>query len=95
VKPSPRASVVPLKTGLNARKLEDENEELPHAKVTHALRLAISKGKQAKGMTQKDLSRRLSVAPQLISEYESGKGIPNNATIALLERTLGVKLPRV
>lgn len=30
----------------------------------------------------------------VISEYESGKAIPNPAVISKLERALGVRLPR-
>jgi len=30
----------------------------------------------------------------VISEYESGKAIPNNVVISKLERVLGIKLPK-
>ena len=37
---------------------------------------------------------QLNMAPNVINEYESGKGIPNNAVIARIEKALGAKLPR-
>ncbi|KAL1510948.1 hypothetical protein AB1Y20_005775 [Prymnesium parvum] len=81
-------------TGLSARKLEDETEELKHQTVSTDLKLAIIKARNAKGLTQKQLAQQLNMQPQVINEYESGKAIPNNAIIAKIERALGAKLPR-
>ena len=49
------------------------------------LKLAISKGRNAKGLTQKQLATQLNMQPQIINEYESGKAIPNNQVCSLLE----------
>jgi len=45
-------------------------------------------------MTQKQLAVALVMDAKTVNEYESGKAIPNNAVIAKMEKTLGVKLPR-
>jgi len=81
-------------TGLSARKLEDETEELKHQTVSTDLKQALIKARNAKGLTQKQLAQQLNMQPQVINEYESGKAIPNNAIIAKFERALGAKLPR-
>ena len=81
-------------TGISARKLEDETEELKHQTVSTDLKQAMIKARNAKGLTQKQLAQQLNMQPQVINEYESGKAIPNNAVIAKIERALGAKLPR-
>ena len=79
---------------MSAAKLDNESEELKHKTVSKDLRLAISKARTAKGLTQKQLATQLNMQPQIINEYESGKAIPNNAVIAKIEKALGAKLPR-
>merc|ERR1711959_595475 len=78
-----------------AAQLEDDSEELSHAKVPTELKQAIMKGRAAKGLTQKQLAQQLNMQPQVINEYESGKAVPNNQIIAKIEKALGTKLPRV
>ena len=81
-------------TGMSAAKLDAETDELKHATVSKDLRLAIQKGRTAKGLTQKQLATQLNMQPAVINEYESGKAVPNNAVIAKIEKALGCKLPR-
>ena len=52
----------------------------------------IQKGRQAKEMTQKDLATKICEKPQVVTEYESGKAVPNQAILGKLERALGIKL---
>ena len=52
----------------------------------------IQKARQAKGLTQKELATQINEKPQIVTEYEQGKAIPNNAILGKLERVLGVKL---
>ena len=73
-------------TGMSAAKLDAETDELKHATVSKDLRLAIQKGRTAKGLTQKQLATQLNMQPAVINEYESGKAVPNNAVIAKIER---------
>jgi ribosome-binding protein aMBF1 (putative translation factor) len=51
---------------------------------------------QARGnKTRKNIAQQLGIAETLLTRWETGKDIPNNADIAKIERALGVKLPRV
>jgi len=52
----------------------------------------IQKGRQAKEMTQKDLATKICEKPQVVTEYESGKAVPNQAILGKLERALDMKL---
>jgi len=52
----------------------------------------IQKGRQAKNLTQKDLATKICEKPQVVTEYESGKAIPNQAILAKMERVLELKL---
>ena len=54
----------------------------------------ISQGRTAKSKTQKQLATELGIAPSILSRWETNKEFPNNAQIATIEKTLGVKLPR-
>lgn len=81
-------------SGIAAAKLEGETEELKHAAVGKDLKVALMKARNAKGLSQKELANRLQMDQKTITEYEQGKGIPNNAIIAKIERELGCKLPR-
>ena len=66
--------------GYNAQrmgKLENETEELSHAKVEGAVKKAIMQGRLAKKMTQAQLAQAINEKPQVINEYECGKAIPN------------------
>lgn len=78
----------------HAQKLDRETEELSHPSVSKELRLALSRARLAKGLTQRSLASQLSLPPTTISDYEGGRAIPDNALIARIERHLGVKLPR-
>jgi len=84
-----------MSSGKTAAALDNDTETLSHAKVPTDLKLALQKGRAAKGLTQKQLAQQLQMDSKLINEYESGKAIPNNGVIAKMERALGVKLPRV
>ncbi|RWS16548.1 Endothelial differentiation-related factor 1-like protein [Dinothrombium tinctorium] len=77
---------------LNTAKLDRETEELHHDTVGLDVGKLIQQHRQAKGLTQKDLATKICEKAQIVTEYESGKAIPNQQILAKLERTLGVKL---
>ena len=52
----------------------------------------IQKGRQDKGMTQKELATKICEKPQVVNEYEAGKGIPNNQIMIKIEKAIGIKL---
>lgn len=54
---------------------------------------AIQQGRQAKGLTQKDLATKINEKQTVVNEYEAGKAVnPNQQILAKMERALGVKL---
>eukprot|EP00908_Phaeocystis_cordata_P024287 Transcript_6755.p2 GENE.Transcript_6755~~Transcript_6755.p2 ORF type:complete len:152 (-),score=53.32 Transcript_6755:214-669(-) len=78
-----------------ARQLEEMTDVGEVQKVPTELKVAIQKGRAAKGLTQKQLATQLNMQPQVIQGYENGKEVPNNAVIAKIEKALGCKLPRM
>ena len=71
-----------------------DNDEYVAPKPVFEIRIAIQKARIAKKMNQLQLAQKLSIKPNLINEYESGKTVPDNSTIAKIEKILGTKLPR-
>lgn len=76
----------------NTAKLDRETEELRHETISLDVGKLIQQGRQAKGMSQKDLATKINEKPQIITEYEAGKGIPNNIILGKIERSIGMKL---
>jgi len=79
-------------TTLNTAKLDAESDELKHATVDLNVGKLIQQGRQAKGWTQKDLATKICEKPQIITEYEQGKAIPNQIILGKIERAVGLKL---
>ncbi|KAL7307933.1 endothelial differentiation-related factor 1 homolog [Trichogramma pretiosum] len=79
-------------TTKNTAKLDRETEELKHETVSLDLGKLIQQGRQAKGMSQKDLATKVNEKAQIIQDYEAGRGIPNQLVIGKIERVLGIKL---
>eukprot|EP00055_Hartaetosiga_balthica_P004859 m.13397 g.13397 ORF g.13397 m.13397 type:complete len:136 (-) comp4149_c0_seq1:114-521(-) len=79
------------KMELNAVHLEDA-DDLHHKHVSLDVGHLIMKGRNDKGWTQKELSTKINEKPHTIQEYEAGKGIPNQAILAKIERQIGIKL---
>jgi putative transcription factor len=63
-----------------------------HNHVTHEFKIALQQARAAKGMTQKDLATAICEKPSVITDYESGRAIPNGQIITKLNRVLGAKL---
>nr|CAG4638167.1 EOG090X0ILG [Chydorus sphaericus] len=79
-------------TTLNTAKLDQESEELKHASLALDVAKLIQKGRQDKGFTQKDLATKINEKPQVITDYEAGRGIPNQQILGKIERAIGIKL---
>nr|CAG4642191.1 EOG090X0ILG [Eurycercus lamellatus] len=79
-------------TTLNTAKLDQESEELKHATLSLDVGKLIQKGRQDKGLTQKDLATKINEKPQIITDYEAGRGIPNQQVLGKIERAIGIKL---
>ena len=78
-----------------AQQLLEGNDIVAPLKTNKELKIAIQQGRIAKKWSQKELATQLNTTIQIISQYENGKAIPNNAFISKLEKKLGVKLPRI
>ncbi|XP_070499761.1 endothelial differentiation-related factor 1 homolog [Chironomus tepperi] len=76
----------------NTAKLDRETEELKHKAIDVSVARLIQQGRQAKGLSQKDLATKINEKQQIITDYEAGRGIPNNIILGKMERVLGVKL---
>ena len=76
---------IPLKPKLIIVKQLVSNE--PIGKLIAQSRLTLNKD-------QKQFAALLGVSQQMLSRWESNKELPNNAQIALIEKTTKVKLPR-
>lgn len=75
-----------------AHVLEDDDAEVhvPHVDVD--MRIRIQQARTAKGLTQKELATQINERATVISDYESGRAIPNPAVLTKIERALGVSL---
>ncbi|KAL5279923.1 EDF1 family protein [Megaselia abdita] len=76
----------------NTAKLDRETEELRHSKISLDVGKLIQQGRQSKGLSQKDLATKICEKQQVVTDYEAGRGIPNNLILGKMERVLGVKL---
>ena len=54
----------------------------------------IAQARVINGKNQKELASSIGISQQMLSRWEANKDLPNNSQIALLEKTLKVKLPR-
>ncbi|UXI20100.1 dihydropteridine reductase [Sarcoptes scabiei] len=77
---------------VNKAKLDNETENFHHNHVTTDVAKLITSGRQKLGITQKDLATKINEKQQIVTEYESGKAIPNQQILAKMERALGIKL---
>lgn len=76
----------------NTAKLDRETEELKHKSIDGNVARYIQQGRQGKGLSQKDLATKINEKPQIVNDYEAGRGIPNNIVLGKMERVLGIKL---
>lgn len=76
----------------NTAKLDRETEELKHETISLDVGKLIQQGRHNKGLSQKDLATKINEKPQVITDYEAGRGIPNNVILGKIERAIGIKL---
>jgi len=79
-------------TTKNTAKLDRETEELKHDKIPLDVGKLIMQGRQSKGLSQKDLATKICEKQQIVTDYEAGRGIPNNLILGKIERVIGIKL---
>ncbi|RKP05723.1 multi protein bridging factor 1-domain-containing protein [Thamnocephalis sphaerospora] len=73
-------------------KIDNDEDIYKVQTVSISVGRAIQKGRQDKGLTQKDLGQRVNEKGNVINDYEAGRAIPNQQILSKLERALGVKL---
>ena len=78
--------------GKNAKKLDDDHENLKHKQVDHNLRANIQKGRQLKNWNQTEFAQKIAERPSVVQEYENGKAIPNEQVLVRMEKALGLHL---
>lgn len=69
---------------VDARKLEDPDSEVKLTTVSTELKLQISKARQAKGWTQKELAQKINEKPTVVADYEAGRGVVDVKVVALV-----------
>ena len=60
-------------------KIEGETETFKIKKVSSSIGKEIQKGRLAKKLSQKQLAQAINVTPKVISDFESGKAVKNEA----------------
>ncbi len=79
------------------KKFQELDSDSPPApkKISIDIRKTIQQARSAKGMTQKDLAIRLCVPLNVITDYESGKAIPDRVILNRIAQILDVKITKV
>lgn len=78
--------------GQKLAKVDRDNEVAPPSKIDMGVGRAIQKGRQDKGLTQKELASKVNEKPNVINDYEAGRAVPNQVLLGKIERAVGVKL---
>lgn len=78
--------------GQRLAKLDDTDDVVQNKKVDVSVGKTISRVRQEKKLTQKDLATKINEKPTVVNDYEAGRAIPNQQVLGKLERALGVKL---
>jgi len=80
--------------GQRLYKVEQENEDFSHAKVSHSFKIELMRGRLAKKMSQEDLAKAINVKKTIIIDYEKGTIIPEQSIISKLRKVLNINLPK-
>ena len=80
-------------THLNTKKLDEDTENLKHETVSLSLKKLLQQERGKAGLTQKEMATLMNVKPQVIQDYEAGRGIPNPQVLTKMERIIKKKNP--
>lgn len=77
---------------INSKKIEEaiDNDEFKIPKVSVDTKTQIQQGRQAKGLTQKQLAQQCNLPENVIRDYEQGKGIPKKQDLMKIGKVLGI-----
>jgi putative transcription factor len=70
----------------------DSEDPPPPETIKNSISFRIQQARQLKKMTRKDLAKGLNIKEFIITEYETGKAIPNNQVLRSIGNILGIKL---
>ena len=73
----------------------DSDDPEPPKKLSHSVKIEIQKARSAKKLTQKQLANMINLPVQTVSDYESGKAIPNKQILNKFSRILGINLNKI
>ena len=73
----------------------DSDDPEPPKKLSHSVKIEIQKARSAKKLTQKQLANTVNLPVQTISDYESGKAIPNRQILSKIGKILGINLNKI
>jgi putative transcription factor len=90
---NPAAKNPAVGAGISARKLEEEDEVFKLETPTIEMRKLLQQERMKAGLTQAELAQMCNIKPNIIAEYENGKGIPNPIMLGKIERAIRAKNP--
>lgn len=76
------------------KKLDSDDPE-PPKKLSHSVKIEIQKARSAKKLTQKQVANMVNLPVKTVSDYESGKAIPNRQILSKFSRILGINLNKI
>lgn len=79
---------------INSNKIINDPEKI-RMEAPKQLGQLISQARNTKGKSQDALAKEIGISSQILKRWESNKEIPSNLQISVIEKNLGVKLPRV
>ncbi|XP_037927414.1 endothelial differentiation-related factor 1-like [Teleopsis dalmanni] len=76
----------------NVNKLSENTDAGRHKTLSMEIAKLIVKGREAKGISQKELAAKIYERLQVVVEYETGKAIPDSKILSKIEKVIEIKL---
>lgn len=78
--------------GQRLTKVDRETDIVKPKKIDGEVGKIMSRVRNDKKLSQKDLATKVNEKPSVINDYEAARAIPNQQVLSKIERALGVKL---
>lgn len=78
---------------MNSKRLAEDTESLKHESVSMGLKKLLQQERGKAKLTQKEMATLMNIKPQIIQDYEAGRGIPNPQMLTKMERIIKQKNP--
>lgn len=88
----PQQTVKRVRGDGHLRKLDNDTETLKHNTVSLTLAQTIQNARNEKGWTRAELAQRVQLKVNVITEYETGRAIPDGTVLQKLSKALGIIL---